>query len=265
MAPLPCIYGIRHKVSGKMYVGQTKRKVETRWKQHMTDDGCPYIHNALVKHGKDAFDFFVIAWCIKTELDYNEKKYIQEYNTFGKGRGYNLKTGGADNITFTDETRKRISDKVSGEKNPCFGRVGALHPQFGKTGALSPTFGRKQSEEWVRKQSERQQANGGNFLGKTHTDETKKKLSIARKGKPLSEEHKAKIRKSQEGKPHPTARKVSQFDLEGKFLKAFDSILEAKKSIKKGDISACVQGRTQSAGGYIWKYSNNLETDKSVV
>ena len=51
-------------------------------------------------------------------------------------------------------------------------------------------------------------------------------------------------------------RKVEQYDLHGKFIKAFVSIAEAEKetNVRRGNIWSCCTGKRVKAGGYIWKY-----------
>jgi hypothetical protein len=41
--------------SGKSYIGQTKRCIEERWKEHTACRGsCILVENAIKKYGKDA-------------------------------------------------------------------------------------------------------------------------------------------------------------------------------------------------------------------
>ena len=50
-------------------------------------------------------------------------------------------------------------------------------------------------------------------------------------------------------------KKVSQYDLEGNYIKEWESILGASKqlNISSSGITNCIHGRSKSAGGYIWK------------
>jgi len=69
----------------------------------------------------------------------------------------------------TEETKRILSLKLSGEKNP----------MYGKRGPLSPNFGKKRSEKTKRKMSD---AMKGKNLGNRHTEETKRKMSESRTG-----------------------------------------------------------------------------------
>lgn len=54
-------------------------------------------------------------------------------------------------------------------------------------------------------------------------------------------------------------KKVLQYDLEGNYLKTFDSILEASRQTKINDsnISSCCKGNRNYAGGFQWRYQDN--------
>lgn len=51
---------------------------------------------------------------------------------------------------------------------------------------------------------------------------------------------------------------VHQYDKIGNFLKEFPSITLASKSINlaTGSILSCIRGKSQTAGGYVWRYAN---------
>lgn len=58
------------------------------------------------------------------------------------------------------------------------------------------------------------------------------------------------------------AIKVSQYDLDGNFIKEYDSIKEAEKEVGVQTIRACLAGEIKTAGGYQWdctdiKYNKN--------
>lgn len=55
-------------------------------------------------------------------------------------------------------------------------------------------------------------------------------------------------------------KKLFQFDLEGNFIKEWDSITEAQNTLKIYNISNCVRGqsRYKNVGGYIWKLKKEI-------
>lgn len=56
-------------------------------------------------------------------------------------------------------------------------------------------------------------------------------------------------------------RKIKQYDLNGKFIREWDSITEAEEFLNKpraeANISACCCGKRKRAYGYIWRYSDS--------
>lgn len=77
------------------------------------------------------------------------------------------------------------------------------------------------------------------MYGKTHTEETKEKISNKLKGP----------------RPHKFKR-VIQCTLDGDFIKEWDSIKSATIELKINNISACCSGKLKTAGGYIWYFKN---------
>lgn len=81
-----------------------------------------------------------------------------------------------------------------------------------------------------------------------------------------TKEWKLNISKSLKGKPRlkgkrsSRARQVSQFSIEGNFIKTWDYIKEAElfynKNINSKNIVACCNNRQHTAYGYVWCHSN---------
>lgn len=88
------IYKITNIINGKIYIGQTTRNVEIRWKEHLrSKDGCP-IHMAIQKYGVNNFKIETLEECNDELLDKKEVEYIQKYQSYNGHIGYNATKGG---------------------------------------------------------------------------------------------------------------------------------------------------------------------------
>jgi hypothetical protein len=90
-----------------------------------------------------------------------------------------------------------------------------------------------------------------------------KGLSKSHKGKPFSDEHKAKIKAKRghlkERKNTWTLIRVIQLDLEGNFIKEWESQTQAQLYFNKPNsdgVGACCRGEQKTAYGYKWKFKN---------
>ena len=87
---MACIYYIKHKETGKTYIGQTVQTIEQKIKSHLR--GSTEIDKALQTLGSDKFEYGVIEQCKSEELDKKEVYYIAKYDTYYNG--YNNQLGG---------------------------------------------------------------------------------------------------------------------------------------------------------------------------
>lgn len=94
MNPNICIYKITNLVNNKIYIGQTITGVDSRWKGHLHKDGCKFLHNAILKYGKENFKIEVIEYCEENELDDREVYWISYYHSTDRNIGYNILKGG---------------------------------------------------------------------------------------------------------------------------------------------------------------------------
>ncbi len=192
------IYKVENKVNGKLYVGQTICPAN-RKKQHLskTFHGNPALDRAVLKYGRGSFDFSIVEE-LETLDQANEREvyWIQELNTLAPN-GYNLKVGGDAGGLDSPETRRKKSQSKLGAQNHFYGRKhsdGArLKISLAKTGRTlnipegdlerrrnqmirmnNARKGKKQSPELRKKIAASQR-------GKTHSEETKRKMSEARR------------------------------------------------------------------------------------
>lgn len=105
---------------------------------------------------------------------------------------------------------------------------------------------------------------GGNE-NKIVSDETKQKMSEAKKGKycgekhPMWGRHLTEEQKRKISKAHDNVKiAVSQYTIEGVFIASYESIHEAQRltNIDKKTISRCCRGIQKTAGGFKWAYKN---------
>lgn len=91
------IYKITNKINGKMYVGQTKKSLEARWKQHQKDSNshffCYKFQKAIREFGAENFTVEQIDCAAnKEEANAKEVFWINFYNAVEEG--YNTSPGG---------------------------------------------------------------------------------------------------------------------------------------------------------------------------
>lgn len=236
--------------SGKVYVGQTVN-IKNRWgtngEHYKTKkkDGSfiqPNFARAIVKYGWENFEHKIILEHVsKSEADYAEKYLIKWYKLHNMS--YNCTDGGEGTCgihrVYSEEERKKISERVS--KNP-------------------PMKGKHHTPEAMAKIIA---ANRNRVYTLEQKAEISKKISLANKGKKMSEE--AKKKQSEYKKAHPETwiggwnkKEVHQYDLKGNYIVSFPSATEASNYIfgsvnNASKILECVNGKVASALGYIWR------------
>lgn len=91
------IYKITNKINGKIYVGQTIKNYEERFRQHRLNYNKEYfsqivLYKAFKKYGIENFSFEMIEEVEREKLDEREKYWIEYYNSYFNG--YNSTLGG---------------------------------------------------------------------------------------------------------------------------------------------------------------------------
>lgn len=144
MKPYGYVYLITNLITGRFYIGQTRRTVAYRWSVHKSEaklrPGC-YLHKSIRKYGFAAFEVQTVATARdRDELMRLERAWILATGSARREIGYNLTFGGDGNIR-TAETTEKITAAKRG------------HPLTAEHKAkLSKAFkGRKQSPEWIAK------------------------------------------------------------------------------------------------------------------
>jgi len=169
------IYIIKWDLSGHFYIGQSKDLLK-RKARHMGDMKNGYHKNKGVQdiYNKHGFPIFsVLEYCYYAELDAKEEYHIKKY--FGQELCLN-KTMGATclGVKRDDETRKKISKYRTGFK---------LDDKF------KPAITKRLKEQYESGKRAKPDWNGEKnlFYGKNHTEDAKRRMSIAKKKMYLGE------------------------------------------------------------------------------
>lgn len=100
------IYLITNLLNGKQYVGKTKYTLAHRFSQHCNNDFYnTYIHNAIVKYGKENFKIEEICRTDDSHWKELETFYIKLYHTHYTEGGYNISWGGDYNPMDDEQVR----------------------------------------------------------------------------------------------------------------------------------------------------------------
>jgi len=261
--------------SEKSYIGQTIRPIHERLKEHqLPSSNCVAVYNAIQKYG---WENVKIDWyeCPDEDLNFDEELLVEEMGTLAPG-GYNLMEGGGSKGRPSEETKQKMSEALSSEKNPMYGKTGEKHHMFGNTlsdehkqkiseaqsGEKNPMFGKEHAEISKQKMSEAKSGEKNPMFGKEHTEKTKQKMSEAKSGeknhmfgKEHTDESKKKISKALSGEKHHASKRVYQYTLDGTYVDSYGSSEEAARALGKtngSNISMCARGKRKDAYGFKW-------------
>lgn len=205
----PYTYYLYHKPTGKKYYGARWRKgcnPTDLWVTYFSS--CKKVHKLIKEYGVDSFTYKIRKvfetkeqarlWEQKVLRRLKVKKSLIWLNT-SLGTGLNISaTYGMLGKKHTEETKKLMSSKQSGENNPMFGKTHTVEARekISKSG-----LNRKHSDKSKQKISQKVCAfysNGGtpSFLGKNHTEEAKNKIKEKRKFQIYTSESKQKMSNS---------------------------------------------------------------------
>lgn len=155
------IYIVTNLVNGKQYVGQTTR-LEKRFKEHLrvSQVQCPVMNKAIRKYGSENFSFDTLAKAkSQDELNEMEKSFIKKLKTLAP-YGYNLSPGGLGTSGYKHSKKSKENMSITRKKGLADGSIPNV------------------------------------WIGRKHTEETKNKLR-----RPKTEEHKRSLSKAKKGKP----------------------------------------------------------------
>lgn len=166
-----CVYKHTNKLNGKVYIGLTGRKPEYRWNNGNGYKHSPYFYSAIQKYGWDNFYHEIIKDNITEQEAQDLEIYlISKYNSTNREFGYNTLLGGnlgTLGVEMSEETRKKMSESRTGEKNHFYGKT---HSKESKLKMANAKLGKYCGE------------NSWNY-GKHASDETRRKMSEVFKGR----------------------------------------------------------------------------------
>lgn len=223
------IYMHKNKVNEKVYIGQTKQSLKSRWENGYGYRECPKFWNAIQKYGWDNFEHILIEDNLTLEeANKKEQYYIQKYDSVNNG--YNISIGGGSHYGLG---RNIYQYDLNGNYVKEWFSISDIAKEFDVNDAsniyscisnkINSCFG----YQW-------------SYIKKEKIDSIKSKSEIisALKRKP-----------------------VYQYDRCGNFIKKYDYLeLVDEYGFSHKNVSECCNGKRTSSGNYQWRYEkyNNI-------
>lgn len=247
--------------SGKVYVGITQQTVEQRWRNGKGYKGNQAFYNAIQKYGWKNIKHEIVAEGISKEEATNlEKELIAEYNATDKRYGYNICFGGEDGwvgVHHTEEAKRKMSESAKRRPSPRKGvklseetkqKISESHKGKYRGAPVESKIGkpyrRKRNGVWTISYP-REWFKDGKI---TRTEEHKRRISEANKGRLRTAEIRENMSKAQvkTKKPVRCVDTGEVFESETAAMKHFN--------IDKTLIGRTCKGKQKTAKGLRFEY-----------
>lgn len=186
IAQYGAVYCIENTVTHGVYIGMTTQDPKKRWRWHRCELRAgrhtnTHLQRSWNKHGSDSFEFVVIEE-YKTLADVNEAErfWIETLRSCG-ALVYNSKSGGGFGGGLSYESRQKLSASHKGKVLSAETRRRVSEALTGKKKEYTPeAYARLRDRQWA--------------IGRKHTDEHKRRISEASKGREVTEATRQKLR-----------------------------------------------------------------------
>lgn len=232
------LYKHTNLINGKVYIGIT---CEKPYYKRFGKGGSKYKRNkhfwgAIQLYGWDNFSHEILLENLtEKEACEKEKEYIKKYEATNPDKGYNVDKGG------------KLSDKEIREKQKKAHEGKKLTEEHKKNiskglgqGVNNVNYGRKQTPEAI-----------------LHNSMAKTGQNNPNWGKHLKESTREKIKKK-------NSKPVLQYDLEGNFIKEWESgkIAAQELGLNYTGINNCLRCVRHSSGGFVWVYKDEEKIER---
>jgi len=196
------IYKWTHKESGKIYIGSAvdlSRRLSKYFSSSELKRADNYISRAIISHTHSAFSLSILEYIDISTLSIQEARKLilsrEQHYIDSLLPEYNINpiAGSRLGSLHSNETRAKMSEAKSSVNHPLFGKAhsaetlakmslaksGENHPMFGRIGEKHPMFGKNLSANTKALMSIAKSGENHPLYGKTHSAETKAKISAA--------------------------------------------------------------------------------------
>src|SRR4030066_647195 len=239
------VYKITNKINEKVYYGYTSQTLNERLWQHSKNTRKCIIRDSIRKYGVDNFiieslyEFDNIHEAHTTEI-YLIALHRTNICRYPDGNGMNMTDGGEGRVRgfiTSEETKKKLSEANSGDKNGFFGKK---HKKSSKK-AMSVI----KSTMYI--------GEGNPNYGKQHSKETKEKIGVKSKLRSQGENN---SNYGNRGNKNPLSKKIIQIDAKTRNEIAIyfcaEDVGETINSNPNMIRRVCTGGR-KTHKGYIWR------------
>lgn len=240
--------------NGKVYIGQTNNP-RSRMLQHLSEKtGSRNVAfwRAYKKYGKYEYDEIEVVEektpeLLRDRLNYLEQLYIAQHQSTNPKYGYNLTSGGKV-FVVNEEGRKHMSDART-DKRPVlqYDLNGDFISEHESTISAAKSIGTSAGSIWSccigvasgKRAKKSQLVKGYTFRFKEDYPDCPLHIDI---------------------EITTNRKKVLQFSLSGKFIKEWDSIVDAEAFINTSSsgIRQCCYGKYRQSNGYMWRFRSDF-------